>query len=268
MPHSGKNLKNRLMNYKYYYTYGLFDVVRRREKDLLPEIFPENLHTVALEEANRCDSLILVGKAYPVTRDRTEGLVPLDEKNLIAEMAAASLAALVRASEAACGEKILFTSAYRTLEFQKSIYGVNPFAAKPGESEHHSGLSVDIKVEGFAQRRFIMSKTGKWMAKNAHRFGFIIRYPLWAEKRTGVDYEPWHLRFVGIPHAEIIYRLKITLEEYLERLELGRFRRYGNIVISRQTGERLNFPKSIENMFVSEDSRGGYIAWGQETACE
>lgn len=265
MPSIGKSLKNRLMNYKYYYTYGLFDVVRRHEKNILTRISPEDLHTVAIEDARQCDSLILVSSDYPITTDRTEALVLLDEKNLIAGEAAQPLAELIRASEAACGEKILFTSVYRTLAFQKSIYGVNPFAAKPGESEHHSGLSADIKVEGYAQRRFIMSKTGKWMAKNAHRFGFIIRYPLWAEKRTGVDYEPWHLRYVGNPHAEIIYRMKITLEEYLALIETGAFYRYANTVISRQTGEKIDFPKTVRDIWVSRDSRGGYIAWGTDT---
>lgn len=265
MPPTGKSLKNRLMNYKYYYTYGLFDVVRRHEKNILTRISPEDLHTVAIEDARQCDSLILVSSDYPITTDRTEALVSLDEKNLIAGEAVQPLAELIRASEAACGEKILFTSVYRTLAFQESIYGVNPFAAKPGESEHHSGLSADIKVEGYAQRRFIMSKTGKWMAKNAHRFGFIIRYPLWAEKRTGVDYEPWHLRYVGNPHAEMIYRMKITLEEYLALIETGAFYRYGNTVISRQTGEKIDFPKTVRDICVSRDSRGGYIAWGTDT---
>jgi len=264
MPLPKKNLKNKLMNYKYYYTYGLFDVMRRHEKTVLEKISPENLHTVAIEETRRCDSLILVSADYPVAEDKTEGLVLLDEKNFISETAAEPLRRLIRASEEACGEKILFTSVYRTLDFQKSIFGVNPFAAKPGESEHHSGLSADIKVDGYAQRRFIMSKTGKWMAKNAHRFGFIIRYPLWAEKRTGVDYEPWHLRYVGIPHAEVIYRMKVTLEEYLELLEIGAFYRYGKTVVSRQTGEKLAFPTGIEDIYVSRDSRGGYIAWGEE----
>lgn len=265
MPLPKKNLKNRLMNYRYYYTYGLFDVMRRHEKNILTRISPENLHTVAIEETKRCDSLILVSSDYPVMENKTEGLVSLDDKNFIAKTAAEPLSALIRESEAVCGEKILFTSVYRTLEFQKSIYGVNPFAAKPGESEHHSGLSADIKVDGYAQRRFIMSKTGKWMAKNAHRFGFIIRYPLWAEKHTGVDYEPWHLRYVGIPHAEMIYRMKITLEDYLALFEIGSFYRYGNTVISRQTGERIDFPIDIENIRISRDSRGGYIVWGSET---
>ena len=265
MPLPKKSLKNRLMNYKYYYTHGLFDIVRRRDKNLLAAFSPEILHTVADCDAVRCDSLILVGVNHPVTQDREQGLVPVDEKNLVAEEMAAPLRTLVCACEEACGETVLFTSVYRTLAFQSSIYGVNPFAAKPGESEHHSGLAADIKVDGYAQRRFIMSKTGKWMAENAHRYGFIIRYPLWGEKRTGVDYEPWHLRYVGIPHAELIYRQKITLEEYLDTLETGCFYRFGGWIISRQTGERLVMPQDTEDLLYSTDSRGGWIIWGRES---
>lgn len=266
MPLPKKSLKNRLMNYKYYYTYGLFDIVRKREKSIITEFSPENLHTVAVCDRERCDSLLLVSSAFPVTEDKQEAekLALLDEKNFASKEIIEPLRALISACEESCGEKILFTSVYRTLAFQSSIYGVNPFAAKPGESEHHSGLAADIKVDGYAQRRFIMSKTGKWMAKHSYRYGFIIRYPLWAEKRTGVDYEPWHLRYVGIPHAELIYRQKITLEEYLEQLIPGSFYRFGQWVISRQTGESLVMPKNTEEIRYSADSRGGWIVWGRE----
>ena len=85
MPLPKKSLKNRLMNYKYYYTYGLFDIVRRRDKNLLAAFSPEILHTVADCDAVRCDSLILVGVNHPVTQDREQGLVPVDEKKLVAE---------------------------------------------------------------------------------------------------------------------------------------------------------------------------------------
>ena len=262
-----KSLRNRLMNYKYYYTHGLFDLTRRREKGVLERVTPSSLRTVPSDALVPQDSLILVSAIYPVASDVQEELIPLDEKNAIASMAEPSLRRLMAASEAACGEKILFTSTYRTLDFQASIFGVNPFAAKPGESEHHSGLCADIKVDGYAQRRFIMSKTGKWMARNAHRFGFVIRYPLWAEKRTGVDYEPWHLRYVGEPHAEILYRMKLCLEDYLAQFELGGFYRFGEYVISRQSGETLTFPwDGTQELFVSADTRGGRIIWGKAPA--
>lgn len=229
-----RSLKERLLDVRYYYTYGLFDLFRHAEKNLLEKTAPLQEADIADREMLRVDTLTLISAAHPITEDISETLAPLDEKNAILPVAHAPMLALMAAAKEATGEEILFTSTYRTLAFQASIYGVNSFAARPGESEHHSGLCADIKVDGFAQRRFIMSKTGKWVAKNAHRFGFIIRYPLWGQKKTGQTYEPWHLRYVGAPHAEIIYRSKITLEEYLECLTVGDYYRFGNHILTRR----------------------------------
>ncbi len=251
-----------LRKFKYDYTYGLFDVLRRRKKHILFSYTPENLQNLTADDCMREDSLILISAEHPISEDHAEGLFALEENHAIAPMAADSLRELFAASEAACGESIRFTSTYRTLAFQASIYGVNPYAAKPGESEHHSGLVADIKVDCFAQRRFIMSKTGKWMAKHAHEYGFVIRYPLWGEKKTHVDYEPWHLRYVGTPHAEILYHGKLVLEEYLETLEKDAFFRYGNVVISAQKGDVFSFPSEAKTVFCSRNTRGGYILWG------
>lgn len=228
-----RSLKERLLDVRYYYTYGLFDLFRRGEKGLLEKTECSQEDTVA-GGMLRVDTLMLISATHPITEDISEALMPLDEKNSILPVAHTPMLALMAAAKEATGEDILFTSTYRTLAFQASIYGVNSFAARPGESEHHSGLCADIKVDGFAQRRFILSKTGKWVAKNAHRFGFIIRYPLWGQKKTGQTYEPWHLRYVGAPHAEIIYRSKITLEEYLNRLELGVYYRFGDYILTRR----------------------------------
>ena len=226
-----RSLKEKLLDLRYYYTYGLFDLFRRGEKGLLSNIESMNGTNV---EFSREETLGLISASHPIKEDISEVLLPLDEKNAILPIAHAPMLALMTAAKEATREEILFTSTYRTLAFQASIYGVNSFAARPGESEHHSGLCADIKVEGYAQRRFILSKTGKWVAKNAHHFGFIVRYPLWGQKKTGQTYEPWHLRYVGVPHAEIIYRSKITLEEYLARLELDVVYRFGDHLITRR----------------------------------
>lgn len=252
-----------LRKIKYDYTYGLFDLLRRREKHLLNPYMPENLVNLTVDDCVSQDSLVVISAAYPISEECAEDLFSLEENHAISHMAVENLHALFEASEAVCGEKILFTSTYRTLAFQSSIYGVNPYAAKPGESEHHSGLVADIKVDGYAQRRFIMSKTGKWMAKHAHEYGFVIRYPLWGEKRTGVDYEPWHLRFVDAPHAEIMYRSKWVLEDYLSVLEDGDFFRYGDYIISAQKGSVFSFPRETESVCVSKNTKGGYVLWGE-----
>ncbi len=253
-----------LRKLKYDYRYGLFDLFRRPKKGLLTEFVPENLRNMTVTDCICEDSLILISAQYPTVCDHPEALFSLGGDHAISPMAAENLHALFEASEKACGEKILFTSTYRTLAFQASIYGVNPYAAKPGESEHHSGLVADIKVDGFAQRRFIMSKTGKWMARHAHEYGFIIRYPLWGEKKTGVDYEPWHLRYVGVPHAEILYDCKLVLEEYIALLEKGLYVCYGDAVIWSEKGENFSVPEEVGAVYCSKNTKGGYILWGKK----
>ena len=252
-----------LRKIKYDYRYGLFDLLRRREPRVWAPYTPSDLTKLAFCDGIHHDSLVMVSASYPVSEECVENLCPLEENHAISHMAVENLRKLFEASESVCGEKILFTSTYRTLAFQSSIYGVNPYAAKPGESEHHSGLVADIKVDGYAQRRFIISKTGKWMARHAHEYGFVIRYPLWGEKRTGVDYEPWHLRYVGAPHAEIMYRGKMVLEDYLAKLETGDFFRYGDYVITAQKGCEFSFPREVKDVYISQNTKGGYVLWGK-----
>jgi D-alanyl-D-alanine carboxypeptidase len=61
------------------------------------------------------------------------------------------------------------------------------------------------------------TKEGKWLAENAHKYGFIIRYPKDKVDITGYKYEPWHLRYVGVDHAKEIHNRGISLEEYLQK---------------------------------------------------
>lgn len=88
----------------------------------------------------------------------------------------------------------------------------------PGASEHQIGLALDIVTgtyttldEGFGE-----TKAGKWLAENSYKYGFILRYPLGKEYITGIEYEPWHFRYVGVEAATIIMGEGITLEEFWE----------------------------------------------------
>ena len=113
-------------------------------------------------------------------------------------------------------------SGYRSGELQKAIYKiytflygedyVNKYVAVPGGSEHQTGLALDI---GNRSNSFISSNEAEWLAENAYKYGFIIRYPEGKEKITGVNYEPWNIRYVGEEIAEEIYGSGMTLEEYL-----------------------------------------------------
>ena len=124
------------------------------------------------------------------------------------------------------GFDIICDSAYRTAEYQQMLYDKQKaegkdiaFMAKPGESEHHTGLCVDVAayVNGeYHDESEYLEKEYEWLHKNCANFGFILRYPKGKEMITGYPYEPWHFRYVGVEHATIIMNKGITLEEYLE----------------------------------------------------
>ena len=92
------------------------------------------------------------------------------------------------------------------------------YSARAGHSEHQTGLAVDITSDSVNEEltvEFGETEEGKWVAENAHRFGFIIRYPEDKTLLTGYQYEPWHLRYVGIDAATEIYENGWILEEYI-----------------------------------------------------
>lgn len=123
------------------------------------------------------------------------------------------------------GVVLLGNSGYRSYKSQKETYVnrvkaegkklADAYVAKPGFSEHQTGLCIDITNEG---RYFVEgTKEADWLAENCHRFGFIIRYPYGKRNITGIEYEPWHIRYVGEEVAKYIYDNKLTLEEYLNK---------------------------------------------------
>ena len=93
--------------------------------------------------------------------------------------------------------------------------------SRPGYSEHQTGLAADvISIENpdcMLGECFADTPEGQWVAENAHRFGFIIRYLEDMERITGYPYEPWHLRYVGVETATEVFELGLTLEEYWEQ---------------------------------------------------
>ncbi|MFI3201856.1 MAG: M15 family metallopeptidase [Eubacteriales bacterium] len=90
----------------------------------------------------------------------------------------------------------------------------------PGASEHQIGIAVDFITSDYMSldTGFADTVGGEWLAKNAHRFGFILRYPLGKEYITGIQFEPWHYRYVGKTAATMMYEQDITLEEFIEGL--------------------------------------------------
>ena len=113
-------------------------------------------------------------------------------------------------------------SGYRSFTTQSSLYQryvredgqkeADRSSARPGHSEHQTGLAFDLRHK--RGTLITASKEVNWVAANAHKYGFIVRYQQGKESITGYMYEPWHLRYIGI-EAETIYNSKLTLEEYL-----------------------------------------------------
>lgn len=91
----------------------------------------------------------------------------------------------------------------------------------PGASEHQIGLALDIVSDEYIylEEEFGETEAGIWLAENSYRFGFIVRYPKGKEYITGISYEPWHFRYVGVEAATVITKNGITLEEFWEELE-------------------------------------------------
>ena len=114
-------------------------------------------------------------------------------------------------------------STYRTLEYQEKLYNnymkqdgqekADTYSARPGFSEHHTGLAVDLDNNILSYTNFENTKEFNWMQDNAYKYGFILRYPK-DESITGYIYEPWHYRYVGLDVATYIHDKNITFEEY------------------------------------------------------
>lgn len=162
--------------------------------------------------------------------DRTERMV---------ETAEMALQALYIEMRAAGYTDVSVTSGYRTYEKQDYLYRlytenemkahpdwskeraqkeVDTYSARPGTSEHQTGLCVDMHNLGSASVRFAEKEAYKWLIENCYKFGFVLRFPEGKEDITGYSFEPWHYRFVGRLHASEMHRLDMCLEEYVEYL--------------------------------------------------
>lgn len=137
----------------------------------------------------------------------------------------------------AAGMNIIICSAYRSVERQQQVFNASivdrlnsgmsyweafedtrKSVAEPGTSEHALGLALDLISTQYTQldEGQENTKEAKWLAENCYKYGFILRYPPNSTEITGIIYEPWHYRYVGVEDATKITELGITLEEYLE----------------------------------------------------
>ncbi len=159
-----------------------------------------------------------------------------------------------------CNQDLLIISAYRNREEQlRTIEEEGELAAEANASEHLTGLAIDVCVRYFGGQAFLKSEAGRFVNTNCGDYGFIIRYPLLSESITGIKYEPWHIRYVGLPHSYIISAAKLTFEEYIEYFEKGKLYSFNEFIITRQPKDVIKLPKEFEHANISEDNSGCYF---------
>ncbi len=211
------------------------------EKPSTEEQPDQNNGGQTLQEADEQGLLILVNKQHPIDQDyKPDDLVKIkyfvsDRSETTRYMRAEAADAFHKLVDKAAAEglELKMTTAYRSYNFQKILFdnyvekegeeAANQYSAKPGQSEHQTGLSVDVSspsVDYQLSDDYGKTEEGKWLAENAYRFGFIIRFPKGKEDITGYQYEPWHIRYVGLTTAKEIYEQSLTLEEFLQKNDI------------------------------------------------
>jgi D-alanyl-D-alanine carboxypeptidase len=185
------------------------------------------------------DIPLLIGPNHPLP----EGYIPESLVTVIPGQAhqlapeAADAYRLLMAAAAAEGiQGLRLVSSFRCYDTQASLFGARVAAmrpsygsraedaaarvvARPGTSEHQSGLAIDISTSWSLHTSFGRTPAGIWLAENSWRFGYILRYPQGKTAVTGVMYEPWHFRYIGAEHAAAMFEKGFVLEEYVEWLQ-------------------------------------------------
>ncbi|WP_397376707.1 D-alanyl-D-alanine carboxypeptidase family protein [Paenibacillus sp. p3-SID867] len=177
-------------------------------------------------------NLVLVNKEQPLdpeavpkdivtlfeNQDLMHGYVVLDNTIRLSRSVAENFRNMIEAAGEDGVNRFMISSGYRDEDEQEQLYREkgSDYALPPGYSEHNLGLSMDI---GSTQQSIDRSPEGKWLKEHAWAHGFILRYPQDKTEITGIQYEPWHFRYVGQPHSMIMKELNLTLEEYLDYLK-------------------------------------------------
>ena len=256
-------------NSHYVYIFGEYLGVNSNEIALTPTQ-PTNTAQFTLDELKTNDkvtfdqSLMLINTDHPLPDNYSPELSWYKDSELQMNTAVGSAyEKLAKAVESETKSKLFISSAYRTQQEQEDEFEADPSTAvKPGMSEHQAGLALDVYVQYYAGFGFIKTEAGQFVNSNCWEYGFIIRYPSFGKDKTGIKYEPWHIRYVGMPHAKIIYNNHITLEEYVFSLEDGVWYEVNGYLISRQNlskNNTLNIIENGSNIVISPDNTGSYI---------
>lgn len=203
-------------------------VVNKPEKPAEnPQPAPQAFNRTMYSTSDPSSPWVVVNKQHPLQplSYAPSDLVGVGSGQLMRSEAASALSTLLQAS-AQAGQSMSALSGYRSYATQSAVYNnyvrtdgqasADTYSARPGHSEHQTGLAVDVG-NGTCNLYACFGNTaaGQWLAANAHLYGFIIRYPDGKTAITGYQYEPWHLRYVGVDLATEMQSKKIsTLEEF------------------------------------------------------
>ena len=228
-----------------------------------PELDEINIDALRADSRVTFDqSLMLVNSEHPLDDKDKPDLAEYKKTGVIMNACAAeSFSELSAAVTEKTDCKLLVMSSVRDADEQKELYNSDSStAAAPGASEHQTGLGLDVYVKYFAGQGFVKSPAGQFVNSESWKYGFIIRYPSYGKSSTGIKFEPWHIRYVGKPHAAIIYNDRLTLEKYIDSLEIGEWYSAEGYLISRQEiGESVTMPKAFGSAVVSPDNTGCYM---------
>ena len=216
--------------------------VQIEEKISKPESVPEQTHVSDIREGEEITAegkdnlLILVNAQYPMSEDYAPLELEKVQGDYQMDTRAAGPMRQMIADARAQGVELLLCSAYRAragqeVNFQNSVdtymamgysedqavMATARLIAVPGTSEHETGLAADIVTPSYQRldAGYAGTKAAKWLLENAASYGFVLRYPEDKTEITGIDYEPWHYRYVGVTAATQIRNQDITLEEYV-----------------------------------------------------
>lgn len=177
-------------------------------------------------------NLLLVNKYNYLTED----YVPSNLENISTTYARSGMQLVKEAKEAfetlsenakKDGMNVIAMSSYRSYDYQVNLYNnyvaqdgkeaADKYSARPGYSEHQTGLAVDVYNLDLPYTSFEETEEFTWMQKNAYKYGFILRFPKDKVDITGYQYESWHYRYVGKKVAKEIKDNNLTLEEYIAK---------------------------------------------------
>lgn len=209
----------------------------KKEGDAKVSALEDKLEKIQNEEESELPwYLVLVNNKNPMEEGYVPKLTELEPEYSVDSRIAEAANQMLRDAEKA-GMHIIICSAYRSVERQEQVFneslkerlkqGMNYWeafsdnrlsVAEPGTSEHALGLALDLISNQYTEldEGQENTKEAKWLKENCHKYGFILRYPPEKTDITGIIYEPWHYRYVGVEDATKIMELGITLEEYLE----------------------------------------------------